>query len=156
MIRPNPILQVYIAEKAATNRVVTAHRHPRSPPQGIMQRQIGNEFFNSLLVLSETTLRAGLASRRGCLAQSILRSSGAAVPRGRADALSSCFIRFSRLMSSSITTAAASTPPWAATAIRRGAPTQRRARPVEQQSRQPISATFRQNIGGHRSRFSHR
>jgi hypothetical protein len=30
MIRPNPIFKVYVAEKAATNLVVTAHRHPRS------------------------------------------------------------------------------------------------------------------------------
>jgi hypothetical protein len=28
MIRPNPILQVYVPEKAAANLVVAAHRHP--------------------------------------------------------------------------------------------------------------------------------
>jgi hypothetical protein len=29
MIRPNPRLQVYVAEKAATNLIIAAHRHPR-------------------------------------------------------------------------------------------------------------------------------
>jgi hypothetical protein len=31
MIRPNPLLKVYVAEKASTNSIIAAHRHP-SPP----------------------------------------------------------------------------------------------------------------------------
>ena len=50
MIRPNPILNVYVAEKAAANLVVTTHRHPHPRPQRITERQISNHFFNSLLV----------------------------------------------------------------------------------------------------------
>ncbi len=50
MIRPNSILQIYVAEKAPRNLVVAAHRHPRPPLQEITARQIGNDFFNSLLV----------------------------------------------------------------------------------------------------------
>ena len=49
MIRPNPILQIYVAEKLSANLIVAAHRHPRPPPQGIRTREIGNDFFNSLL-----------------------------------------------------------------------------------------------------------
>ena len=49
MIRPNPILNVYVAEKAAANLVVTTHRHPHPRPQRITARQISNHFFNSLL-----------------------------------------------------------------------------------------------------------
>ena len=49
MIRPNPILNVYVAEKAAANLVVTTHRHPHPRPQRITERQISNYFSNSLL-----------------------------------------------------------------------------------------------------------
>jgi hypothetical protein len=49
MIRPNPVLQDYVAEKAAANLVVAAHCHSRSPHQEITGLQIGNDFFNSLL-----------------------------------------------------------------------------------------------------------
>ena len=49
MIRPNPILNVYVAEKAAANLVVTTHRHPHPRPQRITERQISNHLFNSLL-----------------------------------------------------------------------------------------------------------
>jgi hypothetical protein len=50
MIRPNPIRQVYVAEKASTNLVIATHRHPHPPLQGTTERQIGNDFFNNLLV----------------------------------------------------------------------------------------------------------
>jgi len=50
MIRPNPLLQVYVAEKAAANLVAAAHRHPHPLTQGTTERQIANDFFNSLLV----------------------------------------------------------------------------------------------------------
>ena len=49
MIRPHPVLKVYIAEKATANLVVTAHRYPRSLPQGTTGAIISNDFFNSLL-----------------------------------------------------------------------------------------------------------
>ena len=58
MIRPNPILNVYVAEKAAANLVVTTHRHPHPRPQRITERQISNHFFNSLLVNRGNALRA--------------------------------------------------------------------------------------------------
>jgi hypothetical protein len=44
MICPNPLLKIYIAEKATTNPVVATHRHPRSPSQGTTMRKIGNPF----------------------------------------------------------------------------------------------------------------
>jgi hypothetical protein len=44
MIRPNSLLKIYVAEKAAANSVVTAHCHPRSPPQGITMRNSGKPF----------------------------------------------------------------------------------------------------------------
>jgi hypothetical protein len=49
MICPNPVLKVYVTEKISTLFVVAAHRHPRSPHQGITSGKIGNDFFNSLL-----------------------------------------------------------------------------------------------------------
>ena len=49
MIRPNPLLQIYVAEKAAANLIVAAHRHPHPPLQGDTMRKIGNPFFSSLL-----------------------------------------------------------------------------------------------------------
>jgi hypothetical protein len=39
MIDPNPLLQVYVAEKASANLVIPAHRHPQSLPQ----RRVGNK-----------------------------------------------------------------------------------------------------------------
>src|SRR5246127_1461878 len=44
MIRPNSLLKIYVAKKAAANSVVTAHCHPRSPPQGITMRNFGKPF----------------------------------------------------------------------------------------------------------------
>ncbi len=48
MMRPNPILQVYVAEKLAANFVVAAHRIPH--PEDIAG-EIDNNSFNSLLVV---------------------------------------------------------------------------------------------------------
>jgi hypothetical protein len=44
MIRPNPILQVYVAEKAATNLIVAAHRHPDPLPRGSRQGKSATAF----------------------------------------------------------------------------------------------------------------
>ena len=44
MIRPNPLLKIYVAEKPAANLVVAPHRHPLSPLQGITMRKINNPF----------------------------------------------------------------------------------------------------------------
>ena len=52
---PEPILNVYVAEKAAANLVVATHRHPHPRPQRITERQISNHFFNSLLSLQGGT-----------------------------------------------------------------------------------------------------
>ncbi len=51
MLRPNPLFKVYIAEKAAANLVVAAHRYPPSLLKGSTARQIGKPFFSSLLVV---------------------------------------------------------------------------------------------------------
>jgi len=51
MRRPDPRLQIYIAEKTTANLIVAAHRHPYPLLQGIKSREIGKHFFNSLLVL---------------------------------------------------------------------------------------------------------
>ena len=50
MRRPDPSLQVYVAEKTTANLIVAAHRHPHPLLQGIKGREIGKHFFNSLLV----------------------------------------------------------------------------------------------------------
>jgi hypothetical protein len=44
MVRPDPLLKVYVAEKAAANRIVAAHRHPPSPTQGITMHNFRNPF----------------------------------------------------------------------------------------------------------------
>jgi hypothetical protein len=44
MIRPNPLLKIYVAEKATANTIVATHCHPHSPPQGITMRKFGNPF----------------------------------------------------------------------------------------------------------------
>jgi hypothetical protein len=44
MIRANPILKIYIAEKTTANPIVTAHRNPLSPTQGITMHKISNPF----------------------------------------------------------------------------------------------------------------
>jgi hypothetical protein len=31
MIRPDPLLKVYVAEQPTANRIVAAHRHPLAP-----------------------------------------------------------------------------------------------------------------------------
>jgi HK97 family phage prohead protease len=50
MIRADPLLDVYIAEKASTNRIVAAHRHPPSHPRD-HNAQISPTFFSTLLEL---------------------------------------------------------------------------------------------------------
>src|SRR5262249_50846862 len=42
MIRPNPLLKIYVAEKTAANPVITTHRDPHFPLQGITMRKISN------------------------------------------------------------------------------------------------------------------
>src|SRR5437660_1401222 len=44
MIRADPLLKVYIVEKASANLVATTHRHPRSPLQRITMRKFSNRF----------------------------------------------------------------------------------------------------------------
>src|SRR3954451_14047473 len=63
MIRPNPLLQVYVAEKTAANLVVAAHRHPRPQPRESHSGKSATTFFNSLLA----------ASRLPCTSKSELR-----------------------------------------------------------------------------------
>jgi hypothetical protein len=58
MPRPDPRLQVCVAEKTAANLIATAHRHPHPLLQGIKDREIGNHFFNSLLVMHWSSLLA--------------------------------------------------------------------------------------------------
>jgi hypothetical protein len=43
----NPFLKVYVAEKADANPVVSTHRSPLSPNQGITMRKFGNPFSAS-------------------------------------------------------------------------------------------------------------
>jgi len=50
MVCPNPLLQVYIAEKAARNLVVAAHRHPHPLTRESRRAKSATYFFNSLLV----------------------------------------------------------------------------------------------------------
>jgi hypothetical protein len=52
MIRPSSLLEVSVAEKAAGNLVVSAHRHPHSPRQGVTIAQIQQPFFRTLLETS--------------------------------------------------------------------------------------------------------
>jgi len=47
MIDPNALLQVYVSEKATTNLVVSAHRHPKSLLKGTAMREFGNSFSGS-------------------------------------------------------------------------------------------------------------
>src|SRR6185369_15277116 len=49
MIRPNPVLQVYVAEKTAANLVIAAHRHPRPKPRESHSGKSATTFFNSRL-----------------------------------------------------------------------------------------------------------
>jgi hypothetical protein len=51
MLRLDPRLQIYVAEKTAANLIATAHRYPHPLLQGIKDREIGKPFFNSLLVV---------------------------------------------------------------------------------------------------------
>jgi hypothetical protein len=51
MIRPNPLPQVYVAEKAAENTVVAAHRYPHPRSRGAQRIKSASPFFSSLLVL---------------------------------------------------------------------------------------------------------
>ena len=44
VIRPDPLLKVYVAEKPATNRIVAAHRYPLPPLQGITIRKFRHPF----------------------------------------------------------------------------------------------------------------
>jgi hypothetical protein len=44
VIRPDPLLKIYVAEKAAANRIVAAHRHPLPPSQGITMRKFRHPF----------------------------------------------------------------------------------------------------------------
>jgi hypothetical protein len=44
VIRPDPLLKVYVAEKAATNRIVAAHRYPLPPPQRSTMRNFRHPF----------------------------------------------------------------------------------------------------------------
>jgi hypothetical protein len=44
MIRANPFLKVYVAEKASANPVISTHRCPLSPTQGISMLKFGNPF----------------------------------------------------------------------------------------------------------------
>ena len=50
MIHPNPVFKIYVTEKTPALPIIAAHRHPRSPHQGITAGKISNDFFNSLLV----------------------------------------------------------------------------------------------------------
>src|SRR4029079_10324764 len=50
IVRPNPILQVYITEKAAALLVVAAHRHPSSPFRESRHDNAPASLLNSLLV----------------------------------------------------------------------------------------------------------
>src|ERR1700749_4143248 len=45
VIRPDPFLKVYVAEKLATDRIVAAHRPPLPPPQGITMRKFRHPFL---------------------------------------------------------------------------------------------------------------
>jgi hypothetical protein len=49
MIHPNPVFKIYVTEKTPALPIIAAHRHPRSPHQGITAGKISNDFFNSLL-----------------------------------------------------------------------------------------------------------
>jgi hypothetical protein len=49
MVCPNPLLQVYIAEKVARNLVVAAHRHPHPLTREARRAKSATYFFNSLL-----------------------------------------------------------------------------------------------------------
>ena len=49
VIRPDPLLKVYVAEKTTANRIVAAHRHPLPLP-GDHNAQISPLFFSALLV----------------------------------------------------------------------------------------------------------
>jgi hypothetical protein len=49
MVCPNPLLQVYIAEKVARNLVVAAHRHPHPLTRESRRAKSATYFFNSLL-----------------------------------------------------------------------------------------------------------
>ena len=44
VIRPNPLLKIYVAEKATANRIVAAHRHPLPPSQRITMRKFRHPF----------------------------------------------------------------------------------------------------------------
>ncbi|HVH73288.1 MAG TPA: hypothetical protein VM755_00075, partial [Stellaceae bacterium] len=46
---PNPLLQVYVAEKTAANLVVAAHRHPHPHSRGAQCAKSATSFFSSLL-----------------------------------------------------------------------------------------------------------
>jgi hypothetical protein len=62
MIRTNPLLKVYVAEKAAANPVVTAHRHPHSPSRGITMRKFDNR-FSALAGGGDTSTRCAHGAR---------------------------------------------------------------------------------------------
>jgi len=44
MIRPNPLLKVYVAEKAAADPIVATHRHPHPHLKRPAIRKISNPF----------------------------------------------------------------------------------------------------------------
>jgi hypothetical protein len=44
VIDPDPLFQVYVAEKAAANLVVPTHRHPQFLIKGITTRKFSNSF----------------------------------------------------------------------------------------------------------------